>query len=118
MSGTRGLGLFARMVQSFGFALERRFGEAYRNASGYRKLGLLREDLLAETPNVTEAIRRLPSEVREARARRILVALDCSLKNKELPSEQWITPEQDKLYLAPYLKEIYEEKLYRQNYRL
>ena len=39
MSGTRGLGLFARMVQSFGFALERRFGEAYRNASGYRKLG-------------------------------------------------------------------------------
>ena len=79
-------------------------------ASGYQKLGLRREDLYMEDrPEVQEAIRRLPEEEQYERLFRLKRALDLSMKKAILPLDQWTTPEQDILYLKPYILQVQKE---------
>lgn len=47
------------------------------------------DDTLRQTPEVIEAVRRLPADTYNQRAFRIKRALDLSLKHRILPSEQW-----------------------------
>ncbi|KAI8874123.1 14 kDa subunit of cytochrome bd ubiquinol oxidase [Ramicandelaber brevisporus] len=82
----------------------------YFAASGYRKLGLLHDDLIIEeNPVVQEAIRRLPEDVKDGRAWRHRVALQLSLEHHELPKEKWTKFEDDVRYLQPYIDEVAAE---------
>lgn len=51
--------------------------------------GLMRDDIIRETPEVEEAIRRLPKDVYDQRIFRISRALNLSAKKNILPREQW-----------------------------
>lgn len=88
----------------------KRFAPAYANLAGYRQYGLKYQDLLVETKDVDEALRRLPMHEQVMRARRIKLASDLALKQTILPKEQWTKPEEDVAYLTPYLDEVFTEK--------
>lgn len=81
------------------------------NKSGYNQYGLYRDDLYYETPEVEEALRRLPQDVRDARIYRIVRAHQLTLTHTLLPKEQWTTFEDDEKnrYLKPYLEEVEKE---------
>ncbi|KZC05163.1 Cytochrome b-c1 complex subunit 7, partial [Dufourea novaeangliae] len=79
------------------------------NMSGFNKLGLMRDDIIHESPEVEEAIRRLPKHVRDERVFRIVRALQLDTQRKILPPEQWTKLEEDVLYLTPYLNEVKKE---------
>ena len=51
------------------------------------------DDLLHESPDVKEALRRLPKDVQDERNFRIAVAIDLSTQKSVLPKDQWVTPE-------------------------
>ena len=70
-----------------------------------------------ETPEVEEAIRRLPTGEQIERQNRLKVAFDLSVKQELLPKDKWITPNEDKPYLRPILKEVLEERKEREAFR-
>lgn len=78
---------------------------------GYNKYGLYRDDLFYETPEVTEAVKRLPQEVYDARVYRIQRAFQLSLTQSILPEKEWTKFEDDQKnhYLEPYLNEVERE---------
>ena len=43
------------------------FKKWYYNLSGFNKYGLMRDDCLMETPDVVEAIKRLPDKIHDER---------------------------------------------------
>ncbi|KAF3936656.1 hypothetical protein ABW19_dt0206981 [Dactylella cylindrospora] len=89
--------------------------ERYADLAGYRKVGLLYEDLVREeTPVVQKALKRLPPRLAYDRAYRIRRALQCSVTHTLLPKDQWIKPEEDVPYLTPYIEEIEKEEAERQ----
>lgn len=49
---------------------------------------------MEEDPDVTEALRRLPREEKDARYKRLKTALDLSMKHRILPRDQWTKPEE------------------------
>jgi len=97
--------------------VEVRFGDQLRAGTGHRQLGLLYHDIIAETADVDEALRRLPADVRIARDRRAKVAFDLDLKGILLPQHMWVRPDEDVPYLAPYLDEVVRERTERVNWR-
>jgi len=92
-------------------------GDALLKATGHRKYGLKYEDLYIETMDVQEALSRLPKEVLSDRDDRLKVALVLTASKKVLPDDQWLKPEEDRVYLAPYLDQVVKERLMRENYR-
>ncbi|XP_074657112.1 cytochrome b-c1 complex subunit 7-like [Tubulanus polymorphus] len=80
------------------------------NKSYFRELGLRKDDILHETPEVKEAIRRLPSELYDARMFRISRALYLSSNKTVLPKEEWTVYDEDERYLEPYLNEVFSER--------
>lgn len=82
----------------------------YTKGMNYRRYGLRFEDLLVETPDVREALFRLPKDVLAARDDRIKRALVLSAAGDELPQEQWTREEDDLPYLAPYLAMSVQER--------
>ncbi|KAL8914426.1 MAG: hypothetical protein Q9171_000931 [Xanthocarpia ochracea] len=82
----------------------------YADAAGYRKLGLRADDLIPEeSPTVMQALQRLPPKEAYDRVFRIRRAFQCSLSHQLLPKDQQTKPEDDYLYLTPYIKEIEAE---------
>ncbi|KAL8928361.1 MAG: hypothetical protein Q9172_000953 [Xanthocarpia lactea] len=82
----------------------------YADAAGYRKLGLRADDLIPEeSPTVMAALKRLPPKEAYDRVFRIRRAFQCSLSHQLLPKDQQTKPEDDYLYLTPYIKEIEAE---------
>jgi ubiquinol-cytochrome c reductase subunit 7 len=77
---------------------EHEASEFLKDNAGYRKLGLIVDDLRIETPQVLEAIRRLPEAQQIERIRRIKVAFDLNLKQQILPKEKWTKPFEDVPY--------------------
>lgn len=67
------------------------------------------DDCLTETPEVKEAIRRLPQHLYDERVYRTLRAMDLSMNKKILPEDQWTKYEEDYRYLEPYLNEVRKE---------
>lgn len=51
--------------------------------------GLCRDDLISETPDVEEALRRIPPYLLEERNFRIIRAMQLECQKKVLPKEQW-----------------------------
>jgi ubiquinol-cytochrome c reductase subunit 7 len=91
-------------------AILRPFSGAYANAAGYRRLGLLYDDLLIEeTEAMQEAIRRLPESEQIARAYRFRRAFQLTIQHAELPKSEWTKPEEDIRYLTPILEEVKRE---------
>lgn len=80
------------------------------NLSGFNKIGLMRDDVLMETSDVVEAVKRLPNQLYDERQFRLSRALLLSTQKAILPKEQWTKPEQDIRYLMPYIEEIRKEK--------
>ncbi|PWW78957.1 14 kDa subunit of cytochrome bd ubiquinol oxidase [Tuber magnatum] len=85
--------------------------ETYNDLAGYRKLGLVRDDLIAEENEVVqEALKRLPPKVAYDRVYRLRRAVQCSLAHTILPKEEHTKPERDISYLMPYIEEIERER--------
>ncbi|XP_029299845.1 cytochrome b-c1 complex subunit 7 [Cottoperca gobio] len=82
----------------------------YYNLSGFNKLGLMRDDVLYEDEDVTEALKRIPESQYFDRQFRIKRALDLSMKHQLLPKEQWTKFEEDNGYLLPYVEEVIRER--------
>lgn len=80
------------------------------NLSGFNKYGLWRDDLLYETEEVKEALRRLPEDVIDQRNYRMLRAIQLSVTKDVLPKDQWTKLEDDKLYLTPLVNDVIKER--------
>ncbi|XP_011298108.1 cytochrome b-c1 complex subunit 7-like [Fopius arisanus] len=78
--------------------------------SRFNQYGLRHDDCLYETPEVQEAIRRLPAHVYDERTFRLVRAMQLSCNKVVLPKEQWTKREEDVHYLRPYLDEVLKEK--------
>ncbi|AQZ14022.1 QCR7 (YDR529C) [Zygosaccharomyces parabailii] len=79
----------------------------YVNLSGYRKLGLRFDDLIAEeNPVMQKALKRLPEDESYARVFRIIRAHQTELTHHLLPESQWIKPKEDVPFLLPYILEV------------
>ncbi|OLY80537.1 Cytochrome b-c1 complex subunit 7 [Smittium mucronatum] len=91
-------------------AMVRPLANIWANASGYRRLGLVYDDLIIEeSPEAQEALRRLPADVMAARILRMRRAFQCSLMHVELPPNEWTKPEMDKKYFSPVLDQVKAE---------
>lgn len=81
--------------------------------------GLHYQDCYQDSPVLTEALKRLPPDVMDARNNRILRATYLSLNKTYLPKEEWTKYEEDIKYLQPYLEEVErefsEKKAYNDN---
>jgi len=79
------------------------------NLSYFNQLGLMHDDTLMETPEVTEALHRLPKRLQDERQFRISRALYLSMRKDVLPKDEWTKWENDVKYLQPYLLEVEKE---------
>ncbi|XP_017882239.1 cytochrome b-c1 complex subunit 7-like [Ceratina calcarata] len=110
------------MTEMFAAYLRRSFPGIQKwvyNYSGFNKYGLRREDIIHETPDVIEALRRIQlrsPEVIEERNFRIVRAMQLDCAKKYLPKEQWTKLEEDDLYLLPVLREVIKERKERQEW--
>ncbi|XP_054015147.1 cytochrome b-c1 complex subunit 7-like [Hylaeus anthracinus] len=84
--------------------------------SGFNQYGLMRDDILYITPEVDEALRRLPKHLLDERNFRIIRAMQVDSGRRVLPKEQWTKLEDDVLYLHPYLEEVLQEKAEREKW--
>lgn len=98
--------------------------------SKWRKLGLVRDDMIVEENDiVVEALKRIPKEqVRVSqrvslntaqlwgRYARYKVAIHQNLLRRELPEQQWITHDQDKSYLMPFVEQVLAEHTEMEQY--
>jgi len=69
----------------------------------------MHDDTLFETPEVKEALHRLPARIQDERQFRITRALYLSMRKEILPKEEWTKWEEDVKYLQPYLDEVHKE---------
>nr|KAG5701090.1 hypothetical protein BaRGS_002566 [Batillaria attramentaria] len=76
----------------------------------------MRDDCVYETPDVKEAIKRLPPDIYDSRQFRISRAMYLSNRKEILPREEWTQMEQDVRYLTPYIKEVERERLEREEW--
>ncbi|XP_008544647.1 cytochrome b-c1 complex subunit 7-like [Microplitis demolitor] len=99
----------SKIVPKPRFLISTGFKKWCYNLTGFNKYGLMHDDVLQETPEVTEAIRRLPQDLQDARIFRIVRAMQLSCQKTILPKEQWTKYEEDVRYLRPYLEEVRRE---------
>merc|ERR1712167_473684 len=85
------------------------------------KYGLRYEDVLVETPEVMEAVRRLPAAEKEARSMRLRRAVDLTFKKTYLPEGMQAANEPFKVYLNDHVKqveaEVWEQKQFDREHR-
>ncbi|KAI9883946.1 MAG: hypothetical protein M1823_004290 [Watsoniomyces obsoletus] len=82
----------------------------YCQAAGYRQLGLKMDDLIPEeSETIQKALKRLPPKEAYDRVFRIRRAFQCSLSHQLLPKDQWTKPEEDYMYLTPYIEQVEAE---------
>ena len=86
------------------------------NLSGFNQYGLFRDDLVYETEEVEEALRRLPAHIIDERNFRLIRAMQLDCQKRVLPKEQWTKLSEDVMYLQPYLKEVMKEKREREEW--
>lgn len=105
-------------VPSRNFSWLEKAASQYRNAMGYRRFGLKAHDLLAATPSVKEALRRLDPKEAEERYRRLRVALDLSTKHDVLSEETDANADYgNEFYLTELLEEVRAEESAREAFR-
>lgn len=73
-------------------------------------MGLKVDDLIPEeSETVQKALKRLPPKEAYDRVFRMRRAFQCSLQHQLLPKDQWTKPEEDEMYLTPYIQEVESE---------
>lgn len=72
---------------------------------------------MAETPAVATALTRVPGEVLSDRDDRLKEAIVKHCAGDILPKERWVSPEDDKSYLSPYLVDVVQERRDREAFR-
>ncbi|XP_015587764.1 cytochrome b-c1 complex subunit 7 [Cephus cinctus] len=96
------------------------FGPSLRewayNMSGFNKYGLMRDDVINETPDVVEALRRLPKHLVDERNFRLIRAAQLDFCKVILPKEEWTKYSEDVRYLAPYIEEVQKERKEREKW--
>ena len=91
--------------------------EMYRNAMGYRQMGLLYDDLIPDEGElVQEALRRLTPREYYDRLFRFRRAINLSLKKENLDKKDWVNQETDVPYLKPIIEQVELEISTRQNF--
>ncbi|XP_031830535.1 cytochrome b-c1 complex subunit 7 [Nomia melanderi] len=80
------------------------------NASTFNQYGLMRDDCRRLSPEVEEALRRLPKHLVEERNFRIIRAHQLECNKTILPKDEWTKLEEDVLYLTPYVNEVLKEQ--------
>ncbi|KOC65490.1 Cytochrome b-c1 complex subunit 7 [Habropoda laboriosa] len=80
------------------------------NFAGFNQYGLYRDDLLHETEDVKEALKRVPPHIIEERDFRLVRAMQLDLQKKVLPKEQWTKLEEDIHYLLPHVQDVIRER--------
>lgn len=78
--------------------------------------GLMHNDCYADTPDVVEAVKRLPTKLLDERNYRIYRALHLSMCHRVLPEKEWIKWDEDVRYLDPYLDEVKREREEREEW--
>jgi len=87
----------------------------YANLSGYRRVGLVYDDLLLEErPDVQRALTRLTPREAYDRAYRFKRASQASVLHNDLPKSEWTNPEHDVRYLKSHVLEVVKEDQERQ----
>lgn len=82
----------------------------YIDLVGYRKIGLVYDDIIAEENGIVQkALERLPPRLTYDRMFRHRRAMQLSLSHSILPPEEQTKPEEDIPYLQPYIEEIERE---------
>ncbi|KAJ7581071.1 cytochrome bd ubiquinol oxidase subunit [Mycena floridula] len=86
----------------------------YTQRMGYRQYGLKYDDILVEErEDVQKALGRLTPQEGYDRAFRLKRAAHCSVLHQNLPKDQWVKPEEDVRYLAPYVSQVAKEEAER-----
>ncbi|KAF8242223.1 ubiquinol-cytochrome c reductase complex 14 kDa protein [Wilcoxina mikolae CBS 423.85] len=92
------------------YKVMRPLADKYLDLAGYRKVGLVYDDLIAEENDVVQkALKRLPPRLVYDRMFRQRRAMQCSLAHQILPLEEQTKPEEDIHYLRPYIEEVQRE---------
>ncbi|KAI5784618.1 cytochrome b-c1 complex subunit 7 [Geopyxis carbonaria] len=92
------------------YKMFRPMADKYMDLAGYRKIGLMYDDIVAEENDVVQqALKRLPPKLKYDRIFRQRRATQCSIAHQLLPKEEWIKAEQDIRYLRPYIEEVERE---------
>ena len=87
------------------------FNEFHNNWMGYRKLGLLRDDLIFDEDQVVqEALGRLPDKEIFDRNFRMRRAIQLNAISETLPRAEWTTAETDRRYLWPVIEQVCKEQ--------
>ncbi|XP_053604762.1 cytochrome b-c1 complex subunit 7-like [Plodia interpunctella] len=84
--------------------------------AGFNRYGLMRDDVLYETEDVQEALRRLPNHVIDERNFRLIRAVQLNGSKVVLPKEEWTKLEEDYLYLSPMVEVVKKERLEREKW--
>ncbi|RWS29233.1 cytochrome b-c1 complex subunit 7-like protein [Leptotrombidium deliense] len=91
------------------------FQKWYYNLQLYSRYGLYHDDIMLDeeySPEIQEAVRRLPSDLYDQRTFRLVRACQLEMTKSYLPKEEWITFEADRTkgrYLQPYVDEVLAE---------
>lgn len=95
----------------------KRLAEWYSDFQGYRRYGLLKDDLVPEThPVVQEALKRLSDKELYDRTFRLVRASELHFKHETLPKEHQPTTEEDVRYLRKHMLDIFREQAELQRY--
>ncbi|ORX39144.1 ubiquinol-cytochrome-c reductase complex subunit 6 [Kockovaella imperatae] len=82
----------------------------YCHIAGWRQMGLKYDDLLLEErEDVQKALTRLTPRESYDRVYRMRRAHQQAILHKELPKNEWITPEEDRRYLSPHIQSVVRE---------
>lgn len=86
--------------------------ERYNAWAGYRKYGLLRDDLVVDTePLIKDALSRCTHEQLHARAFRHYRAVELHLRHEVLPPELQTKPAEDIPYVKQHIYQIVRERI-------
>lgn len=70
------------------------------------------DDILYETPDVKEAVRRLPEKIVDERNFRMIRAAQLSIQKITLDPKDWVSYEEDRAnrYLQDYIAQVKKER--------
>ncbi|ESO83198.1 hypothetical protein LOTGIDRAFT_197554 [Lottia gigantea] len=84
--------------------------------SNFGRMGVYTDDILIVTPEIEEALKRLPQDVLDARNFRLTRALHLSQHKEYLPKSEQHTWDDDVRYLNPYIEQVRRENIQKESW--
>lgn len=69
------------------------------------------------TPELKEAVRRLPPSILDQRQERIYIASELNYRQEWLPYDKWTKYDEDVRYLTPFLNDVHREFAEKARYK-